>query len=258
MNSTAEFINSSPDPDEDIPLIDAGMLHPTVDFEANMGWFPPLTLGLMLACAIVFGFQAATGGLVNPQRLIEMGALSRAEVEQGEVWRMLSATFLHGSVEHLVGNLMMLYVLGLACEHGFGRSQALFLYVVAGLGGSAASLLNPKISVGASGAIFGLAGALITLFRRHRHTLHVRSGRIGIVVGFWALFQIVLGFTDPNIDNLAHIGGFGAGLILGWFLPPAILYDRSEFESRVATRTMLFAACLALIAMSIRFIPRLA
>ena len=257
MNSEIQSLDANCD-EEEIPVIDAAMLHPTIDFEANMGWFPPVTLALMAACVIVFLFQAFTGGLTNLQRLLDMGALSLAEVQQGEVWRMLSAAFLHGSLDHLIGNLLILFVLGLACEHGFGRSQFLFLYVVAALGGSAASLLNPKVSVGASGAIFGLAGALIALFRRHRHTLHLRNGRIGFVVGFWAIYQIVLGFTDPNIDNMAHLGGFCTGMIVGWFLTPEILHDPAEFRGRFSTLLLLVTACSLLLGMAIFFVPHLA
>ena len=223
-----------------------------------MSWWPPVTLILMLICAIVFGFEFATGALDKIERLTEMGAISAPHVEKGEFWRLLSAPFLHASADHIVGNLLMLFVLGLACEHAFGSSQFVFLFVAAALGGSFASLLNDKISVGASGAIFGLAGAIIAMFRRHQSKLHLRDRRIGLVIGIWAVYQIVIGFLSPQIDNLCHIGGFTAGMVFGTVIPPAVLHDRVEFGQRLSTIVMLALGCTALAATSVWFVPRLA
>ena len=248
---------SNDDDDEDIPVLDASMLHSSVDFEKGMSWWPPATLLLIAACVVFFGFQVATEGLTDLKRLTHMGAVSRPHVEQGEYWRLLSGPFLHASPDHLIGNLLMLFVLGMACEHAFGSSQFLFLYVAAALGGSCASLMNDKVSVGASGAIFGLAGAMIGMFRRHQSLLHVRDRRIGFVIGAWAAYTILVGFMSPQVDNLAHLGGFGAGLLLGMFTPPALLNDREEFGRRVSVKLMLLMGCMALLVMSISFVPRL-
>src|SRR5215217_3467799 len=104
--------------DDDVPVIDDAMIHSDVDFEAGMSSFPIVSLALMAACVLIFGFQLAGGGLENVNRLGEMGALVPDLVRQGEVWRLISATFLHGNFDHLLGNLLILYVLGMACEHG--------------------------------------------------------------------------------------------------------------------------------------------
>src|SRR5439155_11436932 len=93
------------------------------------------------------------------------GARARAR-GRGEYWRLMSATLLHGSLDHLVGNAIALFILGMVCEHAFGRGQLVVLYVASGLTGSLASLMtSPGPSVGASGAIFGLQSAAIVLFR---------------------------------------------------------------------------------------------
>lgn len=243
--------------EEEIPVLDASMLHSLVDFETGMSWWPPVTLILTVACIIVFACEVATGALHIPGRLLQMGALSSPHVQQGELWRMLSATFLHADPEHLVSNLLILLILGMACEHAFGSSQFLFLYVVVAVGGSCASLFNDKISVGASGAIFGMAGLLIAMFRRHRDILHARDRRIGFVIGIWAIYQIVSGCLNPQIDNLAHAGGFATGLVLGWFVPPIILHDREEFSRRPSVTVMLLLGLIPLTATSYYFIPRL-
>jgi len=245
------------DDNEDIPVLDDSMLDSSVEFEGGMVWFPPVTLALIVSFITVFVLEAQTGALTKLERLVEMGALSRPLVEQGELWRLLSSEFLHGSSEHLIGNLLMFYILGLACEHAYGSSRFIFLFVVVAVGGSTLSLLNNKTSVGASGSIFGLAGLLIGLFGRYRSKLHVRDHRIGFVVGIWAVFTIVSAFRNPRIDNLAHVGGFVTGLIFGGSIAPALFFDRIEYRHSPVTILMSAVGSGALILMLIWFIPRL-
>lgn len=138
------------DDEDDIPVIDAGMLDhgPPVDFEARMSPWPWVSLALGLACLVALGFEASRGALTDLDRLIAVGALVPHRVQDGEVWRLLSAVFLHGSVDHLLGNLLILYVPGMACEHGFGGPRFLVLYVGAGLAGAVCSLTGDRPSVG--------------------------------------------------------------------------------------------------------------
>src|SRR3989442_13111861 len=92
----------------------------------------------------------------------------------------MSATLLPGSLDPLVGNAIALFILGMVCEHAFGRGQFVVLYVASGLAGSLVSLMtSPGPSVGASGAIFGLQGAAIVLFRTQRDRLLLRDRRAG-------------------------------------------------------------------------------
>lgn len=230
--------------EEEIPTIDASMTHWNVDFERGMPVAPTVALVLIALCAIVFGVEIGYGLIWQPAVVLEMGALDHASVARGEIWRMVSATVLHANIEHLLGNLVMLYVLGLACEHGYGRSQFIVLYVLAALGGSFCSLLDNQPSVGASGAIFGLGGAVVALFRRHRDKLHLRDKRIGFVIAFWAGYTILLGFVNPNVDNLAHLGGLLTGFCLGWVLPPAVLYGRDHVGAQLWVRWSMSCALL--------------
>ena len=143
-----------------------------------------------------------------------MGALARERVAAGEYWRLLTAPWLHGGTEHLVGNGIALYILGMVCEAAFGRVQFVVLYVLSGLAGSIVSVLvSAGPSVGASGAIFGLQGAAIVLLRRERERLLVRDRRVGFVLLIWAIYTIAGGLTDPFIDNGAHIGGALGGAL---------------------------------------------
>ncbi len=109
---------------EDIPVISHDMLHhERVDFEAGMKALPPVTIALMLACIAVYVRQVCVDGLSNRMRVVETGAMSRDEVLQGQLWRLVSGGFMHANAEHLIGNLVMLFVLGMACEHAFGSGD---------------------------------------------------------------------------------------------------------------------------------------
>jgi membrane associated rhomboid family serine protease len=96
----------SPEPrgfeDDDIPVIGDDMLHPEVEFEAGMSPVPMVSVAVIAACVVTFGFQVARGGLNDLNVLREMGALDPDRVKQGEIWRLLSATFLHGNFDHIL------------------------------------------------------------------------------------------------------------------------------------------------------------
>lgn len=259
MESPDEF--PFPEPagfeDDDIPVIGDDMLHPEVEFEAGMSPLPTASLALIAACVVTFGFQVARGGLADLNKLRDLGALDPARVEQGEVWRLLSATFLHGNFDHVLGNVIMLYILGMGCEHAFGRSQFLALYVASGLCGSLLSLTGGQVSVGASGAIFGLAGALVATLWKHRARLHVRDRRIGLILVAWSLYQLLIGALLPQVDNRAHLGGLLGGTALGLILRPAVLEGRAEVNARGITTAYLVLAASALVATAALFVPRL-
>jgi rhomboid protease GluP len=162
---------------------------------------------------------------------VAAGALVRGGVAAGEYWRLLSATLLHGGTDHLVGNAIALYILGMVCEHAFGRGQFVLLYVASALAGSLLSLLtSPGPSVGASGAIFGLQGAAIVLFRTHRDRLLLRDRRVGVVLAIWAIYTIAGGLLTPMIDNGAHVGGALAGALIARRLHPVVLAPLSAAQ----------------------------
>ena len=244
--------------EDDIPVIDDGMLHPEVEFEAGMSPIPAVSVALIAAIIVVFGIQVARGGLMNLQELRNLGALDPALVHAGEVWRVLSCTFLHANFDHVVGNVIMLYILGMGCEHAFGWAQFLALYVLCGLCGALLSLTGPHVSVGASGAIFGLAGALVSALWRYRSRLHVRDRRIAVLLIGWGVYQFVIGALMPQVDNRAHLGGLACGLVLGLVLRPALLDGRRQVNFAPTSLMGVTLAAIALIGTAIFFVPRLA
>jgi rhomboid protease GluP len=209
-----------------------------VDFEQGMSYAPPATLALIVALGAIFAWQIDAGALASRESIIAAGALVRDRVMQGEWWRVLSATVLHGNVEHLVGNAVSLYILGMASEHAYGTRSMLFVYLASGVAGSLLSIaMGPGPSVGASGAIFGLMGAVMVLFWKHHNELHVRDKRIGVVIAAWALFTLVIGVMVPMIDNAGHVGGLLGGIVTVWAVRPKILRRRVVYlEQRYRIR----------------------
>jgi len=218
------------DQDESPLVIREDMLAPAdepaarIDFEQEMPYLPRLTIYLILANAVVFVWEAASGALANAEALIEAGALQHQRVMQGEVWRLASAIFLHASPGHLLGNCIVLFVVGMACEHAFGWKRSALIYLAAGLCGSLLSVsLHPGPSVGASGAIFGVTGCVIVFFYKYQRQVMLRDKRIGFVLLIWALYEIGSGLASPFIDNYAHVGGFLGGVLVGLVLRPTLL-----------------------------------
>ncbi len=185
-----------------------------VDFERGMRLAPPLILTLILANIAVFAWELSAGALLSEDAIIAAGALSRAEVLAGEWSRLVSAMFLHGGVDHLIGNMIVLYIVGIALEHAVGAPQTAFIYLAGGLCGSLLSMaMSPGPSVGASGAIFGVAAAVVVVLVRYRNRYQLRDKRISVVLGIWATYQLAIGFMMPFVDNFAHLGGLAGGAL---------------------------------------------
>jgi rhomboid protease GluP len=226
------------------------LLSRRVDFERRMRRFPLLTVAILAVLLLILIFEIRVGALESREAIVAMGALARERVAAGEYWRLLTAPWLHGSVDHLVGNGIALYILGMVCESAFGRAQLLVLYVLSGLAGSLLSVvMSPGPSVGASGAIFGLQGAAIVLFRMHRNRLLVRDRRVGLVLIIWALYTIVGGFMEPLIDNGAHIGGALGGALVARYLHPVVLSPLPPERAATIRRWLLFVVALLVAAL---------
>jgi membrane associated rhomboid family serine protease len=196
-----------------------------------------VTKGLIAANVLVFLLNLAQGAslgenggelfvdwaLIGQGQLIDGGLIGVAE---GEWWRLITSAFLHGSILHLGLNMLMLYWIGAPIEEAIGRARFLILYVVSGLAGAAGALLltDPQsITVGASGAIFGMLGAAL-VFERQR-TFVLGGSALSIIV-----LNLVLTFAVPNISIGGHVGGLvgGAlgGLALSRFGRAHVVYGR--------------------------------
>jgi rhomboid protease GluP len=201
----------------------------SVDFERGMSLAPRVTLALIAVNVAVFIDELFTGALRDRESIVAAGALVRSDVYSGQVWRLVSSMFLHGGVDHLIGNMIVLYILGLACEHALGALRMATVYLVSGISGGVVSLLaRPGPSLGASGAIFGLAASVIVVLYRYRSHYHLRDKRIGFVLAAWAAYQVLSGLATPYIDNFAHLGGIAGGAATTLFITPRLLRERAE------------------------------
>ncbi|WP_374265431.1 rhomboid family intramembrane serine protease [Zoogloea sp.] len=191
-----------------------------------------VTRALVVVNVAVFVLLAAVS--MNPMQipsdlLIRFGGNFAPLVQQGEVWRFFTALFLHGGLLHVGLNMLALHQAGQVVERLFGRAGFLVIYVVAGLLGNAASLWwKPgPVSVGASGAIFGVYGALLAYLLRQRGSVptevfrEMRSGTLGFIG-----YSLFAGFSIPGIDNAAHLGGLIGGLLLGAVFAEPIVAPR--------------------------------
>ncbi len=187
---------------------------------------PIVTWVLLAAIIVVFGLETLAGGSTEIEVLVRMGAKVTALIVAGQYWRLFTAMFLHIGAFHLLFNAYALFAIGTELERIYGPLRFALIYILSGLMGSLASYaFSWTLSAGASGAIFGLIGALAAFFLLHRERLgawgRARLGNIAFLIAI----NLFLGFTRPGIDNLGHIGGLIGGLALGWALAPRYQLD---------------------------------
>ena len=144
--------------------------------------------------------------------------LSAEGIARGEYYRFITSIFLHSGIMHLASNGVYLYYFGVRSEKLLGTGKFLLLYLISGICGGLLSVVlgdGYGISIGASGAIYGLLGAMLLLTKKRgpRYT-----GMSYSTMLFLAATAIGLGFFEPNVDNLGHIGGFLGGMALFWLL----------------------------------------
>src|ERR1700680_4573252 len=169
----------------------------------------------------VFLAMALAGGSVmdfNGEVMVRFGANYGPFTLSGQWWRLLTYMFLHGGLMHIAFNMWCLWSLGALCESLYGRWTFAAIYLITGVAAGLASVgWNPgTLSVGASGAIFGLAGALIASFYLGEFSVPkiAIQGTLRSLL-FFVGFNVLFGTLSPGIDNAAHGGGLISGLILG-------------------------------------------
>ena len=197
-----------------------------------------LTQVILGANVMVFiAMVAASGPSMDftGQVMVHFGANFGPYTLSGQWWRLLTYMFLHGGFFHIAMNMWCLWNLGALCESLYGRFTYAAIYLITGVAGGLASVgWNPSVlSVGASGAIFGLTGALIASFYLGEFSLSGISikGTLSSLL-FFAGFSLFLGKVVPGIDNACHVGGLVSGLILGALIALAAP-DRDKPMARI-------------------------
>ena len=185
------------------------------------------TTGLIVINAVVFLILSVLGQTEDAYFMLQHGAMYEPLViEMHQYYRIITSVFLHFGIQHLMNNMVMLGALGWNLEREIGKIRFLVIYFVSGIAGNIVSMyLNlihdeQVISAGASGAIFGLMGALVYVVIANRGRLGRLSGRGMMILVFLSLY---FGLTSRGVDNWAHIGGLVSGFILA-----LILYRRKR------------------------------
>ena len=152
---------------------------------------------------------------INAYVLLYMGGNYGALVSHGQVWRLLTCAFLHGGLIHILCNMYALYALGPQVEILFGRVKYIIIYLLSAIGGSLLSYkFSPSsLSIGASGAIFGLFGAMVVFVLKYKDRIpkKVLNNLFGVII-----LNLLIGFNLQGIDNFAHIGGLLVGALVAF------------------------------------------
>ena len=216
---------------------------PVVVQRQNAPYRPPVTVAIVGLNVLVFALMVLSG--VSPleprsAQLLRFGADFGPLTLGGEPWRVLTSNYVHIGLFHIFFNMWCLWNLGRLAERILGPWTYLLTYTVCGIAGSLASLwIHPiVIGAGASGAIFGLAGALITALYLGKlpYPGQMLRGLMRSLLSF-AGYNLFFGAVVPGIDNSAHVGGLLTGLALGAVLAPVL---NEAPERRVAHERLMF------------------
>jgi len=206
-----------------------------------------LTYTLIILNCIVYLFSAMESQAfvdMDLQVLVDMGALyGPLTVLRDEWWRLGTAMFLHGGMTHLLMNMFSLYLIGRGAEMYFDTKSYLSIYIFSGLIGGLISLyVHPaSVGVGASGAIFGVFGALAGFFLAYKEQIATQSKAFMKDFGIIIVINLVIGLSIESVDVSAHIGGLVTGFIGGFML------------SKSRNLLSLYSAAMVLVAVAIAY-----
>ena len=263
---------SSLPPDEFAVLPDDGFVPPDpdepppVELWSAVGDVTPWgTLAVLLSWAAIFLWFAARGDFGYRDALIAWGANVAGRPPLETAWRLVASTFLHAGAAHVFFNATSLLIFGPTVERLFARGSFWIVYALGGAAGSLGSLLwrefrerPDSLSVGGSGAIFALGGAVLIAAWRLRHRLAVgRARALAAALLFLLVNGLVSGFERLGTDNAGHAAGLVGGALLGGLLP---LHDRLSGRTSRWTGLAGVLALLTLVATlalaALRGVPR--
>ncbi len=196
---------------------------------------PALTKLLIILITVMFIIEMAYITHYGEKGIITLGAKWNEGITNGEYWRFVTCTLLHGSLMHLFLNLAGLYIFGRELESIYGSARYLLIYLLTGWGSTLASyIFSPGLAIGASGVVFGIIGCLISFYFSQKGKVTGANYKFKSMYTL-VIINLILGFMMPRIDNSAHIGGILTGLFSGWLLSPEyeILKDDEHQKLKV-------------------------
>lgn len=189
---------------------------------------PFLTKSIITFIVLMYIVEIVFNALHSEKTIILLGAKWNEGITNGEYWRFITPTFLHGNLIHLILNLFALHLFANELESIYGTFRFLLLFLTTSWGAILASYaFSPGIAIGASGVVFGILGGLIIFFFRQREKVRGAHLKFKTMYTLGAI-NIILGIIIPKIDNAAHIGGLMTGLLIGWFISPEYNIQKDE------------------------------
>ena len=189
-------------------------------------------MAVIAANIIVFAVMSIFGNTLDAQYMAEHGAMYPPYVaENGQYWRMFTSMFMHFGLMHILNNMIMLGAVGRIVEIAMGHVRFLIAYIVAGICGSALSYAimlhnnDYAVSAGASGAIFGMVGALVWIVIANRGFYEGISRQQVI---FMVILMIYYGVSTSGVDNWDHLGGLAGGFIIS-----IVLYRKKRYNKNI-------------------------
>lgn len=186
--------------------------------KADYKQFSPVNTLLVILNVLIFAAMTMAGTVGDSAGMIKWGAMYTPLMEEPrEIYRVITSMFLHFDISHLTGNMIVLIALGDNLERALGKWKYLIIYFLSGAGAGIASFVyneiagNTVVAAGASGAIFGVIGALFCMVVMNKGKLEdVTAFRLGVMI----VYVLYTGLKTPGIDNTAHIGGLLTGILL--------------------------------------------
>lgn len=208
MNENSE--NYPPPAEAQLPIVDENLVSPIVTY---------VLIGISV---VIYLLQVASEYFLGTDVPALLGMKINDYIVAGQLWRLITPMFLHGSVFHIGFNMYALVVIGTGLERRFGHWRFVLLYLMGSLAGNVFSfVMSPNPSLGASTSIFGLLGAEMVFFYQNRKLFGNGAKRALQNVISVAAINFIIGLS-PGIDNWGHLGGLMGGLIFTWFGGPQL------------------------------------
>jgi rhomboid protease GluP len=217
---------------------------------------PTMTYGIMAVTVVIFALQMLSQYTLQGVDLpFYYGGKINQFILQGQLWRLITPVFLHGSILHIAFNMYALYSLGTSLERVYGHGRFALLYFLAGFAGNAASfMLSANPSLGSSTAVFGLVAAQGVFMFQNRKLFGSERARSAILNTLSiVVINLFIGLTPgSNIDNWGHVGGLLGGLLFAWLGGPlwkieGIAPAYQVVDQRQSTQVQLASAAVLLV-----------
>ncbi len=183
-----------------------------------------VTYVLIGICVLVYLIQISTQTFLGVDIPASLGIKDNNLIMQGQVWRLVTPIFLHGSILHIAFNMYALFYIGRMVERFYGRGRYTALFLLSGFAGNVISFMFSSYqSLGSSTAIFGLLGAYGVLIYQNREIFGSIARRVLSQVVIIAVVNLIIGLTPgSDIDNWGHVGGLIGGTLFAWFGGPVL------------------------------------